>query len=91
MAAFYTYVLANPAGRIYVGQTNDIERRLAEHNDPDYRGTLHTKRHPGPWRLLLAESFTTRAEAIRHEKALKGGQGREWIREHLLPTDAGGC
>ena len=38
----------NPQGEIYIGQTSDLNRRLAQHNDPDYRGTLHTKRHVGP-------------------------------------------
>jgi len=28
------YVLVNPEGKTYVGQTADLERRLAEHNDP---------------------------------------------------------
>lgn len=32
--AFFVYVLANPQGKSYVGQTADLERRLAQHNDP---------------------------------------------------------
>lgn len=85
--AFHLYILANPESEIYVGQTGDLQRRLAQHNDPQFRGTLHTKRHAGPWRLLHAEQFTTRAEAMQRERALKGAQGRQWIRDTLL----GGC
>lgn len=31
---FWVYVLENAAGRFYVGQTDDLGRRLAQHNDP---------------------------------------------------------
>ncbi len=82
--AFFTYVLLNPRGEIYVGQTADLERRLAQHNDPDNRLTLHTKRRAGPWRLIHSEEFSSRSAAMRREKELKSGKGREWIRRRLL-------
>ncbi len=50
--SFHVYVVANPAGETYVGQTADLARRLQQHNDPCCDLTLHTKRHPGPWELL---------------------------------------
>jgi predicted GIY-YIG superfamily endonuclease len=80
---FHVYVLANPSDRIYIGQTCDLARRLFEHNDPESSGTLYTKRHPGPWRLIHQEAFPSRAEAMRHEKALKTATGRRRIREML--------
>ena len=43
---FWVYVLLNPREEIYIGQTSQLAVRLAQHNDPEYRGTLHTKRHP---------------------------------------------
>ena len=82
--AFWIYVLANPQGKTYVGQTVDLERRLAEHNDPTFHGTLHTKRHPGLWRLVHFEEYATRKEAMRRERELKTGKGREWLRRELL-------
>ena len=84
---FYVYVLVNPGGATYVGQTDDLQRRLAQHNDAGFRGTLHTKRRPGPWRLICSEEHATRASAMRRERELKTGKGREWIRRKLL----GGC
>jgi len=80
---FWVYVLLNPQGQIYVGQTSQLAIRLAQHNDPEYRGTLHTKRHPGPWRLVHQEPFQTRAEAMRRERELKSRRGRQWIRQYL--------
>jgi len=84
---YYVYVLLNPEGKSYVGQTTDLRRRVAQHNDPDFRGALHTKRHKGPWRLIHREEYPTRSEAMRRERELKSGKGREWIKAHVL----GGC
>ncbi len=83
--AFFVYVLANPHAKCYVGQTADLQRRLAQHNDPGCRLTLHTKRHSGPWRLLHFEELPSRSAAMQREKELKSGKGREWIRRVLLP------
>jgi putative endonuclease len=83
----FVYVLANPRDRIYVGHTNDLSRRLREHNDPEFRGTLYTKRHPGPWRVIHQEQHPTRSAAMRRERELKSSRGRDWIRQRL----AGGC
>jgi len=82
--AFCVYVLRNPQGHTYVGQTSDLDRRLAQHNDPNCRLTLHTKRRPGPWRLLHSEEFSSRSAAMQRERELKSGKGREWIRRALL-------
>src|SRR5438034_9153398 len=78
--SYFVYVLLNPQGKLYVGQSDDVPRRLSQHNDPGYRGTLHTKRHPGPWQLVHQEEFPTRSEAMRRERELKSSRGREWIR-----------
>jgi len=81
---FFVCVLLNPEDKIYIGQTADLERRIAQHNDPDCRLTLHTKRHAGPWCLLHFEKLSSRSAAMRREKELKSGRGREWIRRVLL-------
>ena len=84
---FRVYVLVNGEGKTYVGQTGNLSRRLTQHNEPSFRGTLHTKRNPGPWRLLHSEEFPSRGEAMRREKLLKAGKGREFIKSLLR----GGC
>ena len=85
--AYHVYVLLNPDGKTYVGQTGHLQRRLAQHNEPEFRGTVHTKRYRGPRRLVHCEAYPTRAEAMRRERELKSGKGREWIKRELL----GGC
>jgi len=61
------YVLANEQEAIYIGQTNNLARRLAEHN---HRHTIST-RGRGLWRIVHSEEFSDRSSAIRREKALK--------------------
>ena len=81
---YKVYIIVNPEGKTYIGQTNNLERRLKEHNNPNYRGTLYTKRIKGPWKLLYFEGYSTRGEAMKREKELKSGKGRKWIKEVLL-------
>ncbi|MBX3178126.1 MAG: GIY-YIG nuclease family protein [Candidatus Hydrogenedentes bacterium] len=88
---YYVYVLRSAStGKIYIGQTSHLENRLAQHNDPDCTFTMYTKRNQGPWVVIHTEMFPTRRQAMLREKQLKSGQGREWIRAHLLQED-GGC
>jgi len=86
---YFVYVLLNPSGRIYVGQTNQLEERVRQHNDPANDISKYTKRYSGPWKLIHSERFMTRSESMAREKALKSGKGREWIHQHLLPRASG--
>lgn len=81
---FHVYILRNPFDEIYIGQTNDLECRLVQHNDSISRGTLYTKRHSGPWTLIHSEEFPAKAEAMRRERQLKSSRGRAGIREQFL-------
>ena len=74
------YVVVNPEGRTCTGQTEDLQRRLAEHNDPQCRLSRQTNKHRGPWRLLHWEECPSRTEAMKRESQLKSGAGRRFIR-----------
>jgi len=80
---FWVYVIQNPDGRIYTGQTDRLDWRIKQHNDPSHTLTRSTKRFPGPWLLIHSEQFSTRAQAMVREKALKSGQGRAWLKNFL--------
>ncbi len=83
--SFRVYILQSKStARYYCGSTSDVERRLKQHNDPEYKGSKTTKRFAGPWALIWNEEHTTRGEAMKREKFLKRGQGREWIKEHII-------
>ncbi len=74
------YVLQSEStGRRYVGQTADLERRLAEHNDPEHSPSKFTTKHAGPWTLIHHEEYATRSEAMQRERWLKTRSGRRWL------------
>ncbi len=65
---YYVYVLrSKSSGRHYIGQTNDLKRRLVEHN----RGKHKATKNRGPWELLAHIDVSTRSEAVRLEAKLK--------------------
>ncbi len=67
--SFYVYMLANRiGGTLYIGVTNDLVRRVAEHKLKAAEG--FTKRH-GVFRLVYFEQFDQIEQAIRREKRLK--------------------
>ena len=79
---FVVYVLhSEKYDKIYIGFTSNLEGRLKSHNELGNKGWTIKYR---PWTLIHEESFGSKSEAIAREKELKGGQGRQWIRETLL-------
>lgn len=78
---FYTYALYNKTrNKIYVGQTENLEKRLKRHNGEllNKSGSF-TARNDGGWILIHKEQFATRQEALQREKQLKSQKGREFI------------
>ena len=80
---FDAYILQNDTGRFYIGHTDDLKRRLVEHNSHDGPKTKYTLKN-GPWRLVWSERRATRAAAMAREKQIKAMKSARWIREHLL-------
>ncbi len=66
---YTVYILKCADDSYYVGVTNDIERRLKEHNSRKYKG--HTSSRL-PVQLVYAEHFSNINQAIAFEKQLKG-------------------
>ena len=66
---FSVYILySQGTERYYVGSTQDVPKRLREHN----AGKSLSTRAGAPWQLVLVEEFATRSEAVRHEARVKG-------------------
>ena len=80
---FQVYVLQNPAGRFYIGHTDDLDRRIGQHNNPDAGLGKFAPIH-GPWVLVWSERHLTRADAMTREKQIKSMKSARWIRDHLL-------
>ena len=69
---FWVYILrSETTGRYYCGQTNNLDLRLKEHNDPLYQGTKTTKRFEGPWKLIWSQDCVSRSEAMQLEQSIK--------------------
>jgi len=65
---YTTYILVSlTRGKYYTGHTEELEKRLHEHN------TGHTKsiRFGIPWKVIWTEEFPTRAEAMKKEIQIK--------------------
>jgi putative endonuclease len=81
---YYVYVLySEKFNRYYTGFTENIERRLTEHNTDKTKSTRSYK----PWKLIFSEECKTRLEARNREKYYKSGVGREKIKDfHIINT-----
>lgn len=64
----YTYILECRDGSYYTGWTNNLEKRIADHNAG--RGAKYTKAR-GPVVLLYFEAFETKVEAMKREYEIK--------------------
>jgi len=74
---YFVYILRSFADRrLYVGFTDNLARRLSEHN----AGKVPATRKRKPFAMVHAERYAERKEALRRERYLKSGRGREEIR-----------
>lgn len=70
----------NKNGKIYIGQTKDIDQRLQQHENKLNKKSF-TAKFGGEWMLVYAEEKENRKEALSREKQLKSYQGREFIKK----------
>jgi putative endonuclease len=69
MKTYYTYILRCSDESYYVGVTNDIERRLKEHNSDNYPESYTHWRQPVE--LVYIEEDKYINNAIKREKQIK--------------------
>lgn len=73
---YFVYILySSNIDKYYIGQTENIERRLAEHN---------SKRNLGAsdWQIKYVESYENRSDAVKRETEIKAKKRRtylEWL------------
>ena len=78
---YETYVLENSLGKRYTGCTESLSERLLMHNDISLeKAKFHrTTYKKGPWLVVFRKEFETRIEALKFERFLKTGAGRDWL------------
>lgn len=65
--------------KYYIGHTNDVERRLAEHNSVK---AGYTKSYQ-PWTLVYEQKFDRRIEAMTLEKYIKSFKNKSRIKAYI--------
>jgi putative endonuclease len=74
---YYVYVLKSEiVDRNYVGFTQNLHRRLRQHNSGKNKSTKSYL----PWKILFYEEFDDKEKALQRELFLKTGKGREYIK-----------
>jgi putative endonuclease len=70
---FFLYILRNTKNHLYIGVTDNLEKRIERHKSGD--GAEFTKRNK-IYELVYKETFSSLVEARRRERQIKG-----WRRE----------
>ncbi len=70
---FYVYILRCSDGSYYTGHTDDLEKRVAAHQQGVISGYTPVRL---PVHLVFSESFAAREEAFERERQIKG-----WTRQ----------
>ena len=69
---FYCYIIANTAGRTYNGYTNNLKRRLRQHNG-EIKGGAKATSGKGPWKFIaiMTSHEWTAVRAMQNEWSIK--------------------
>lgn len=81
LMSYMTYILLSKiAKKTYVGHTDNLLRRLEEHN----RGRSIFSSRYRPWVILYNESYSLEVDAVKREKYFNSAAGRRWIKKNLF-------
>jgi len=67
---FTVYILRTNKNTLYIGQTNNLEKRLAEHRAKSTRASKYIRSFES-LELVYTENYSTRSEAMKREWQLK--------------------
>ena len=78
----YVYLIQSIShpDQIYVGCTEDLKKRLSNHNSGT---TPHTDKYK-PWKIVVYIAFADKTKAYEFEAFLKSGSGREFRNRRLV-------
>jgi putative endonuclease len=75
--SFTVYALySEKYGKHYYGFTSNLPARLLSHNELGSDWTANYR----PWKIIYTKEFQSKKEAMLHEKWLKTGAGRDFIK-----------
>jgi predicted GIY-YIG superfamily endonuclease len=80
--SFWVYILRCADGSYYTGHTDNLEKRLAMHQQGEIKCYTSTRL---PVQLVYCEEFGARVEALTHERQVKGWSRKK--KEALMRRD----
>lgn len=77
---YFVYVLKSlKDNKLYIGYTDNIERRISQH----MMGKVIATKHRLPLELIYYEAYVNKKDAKGREMFLKGGSGHKYLRKQL--------
>jgi putative endonuclease len=78
---YYVYLLRSKkdSSHKYIGFTEDLRMRLADHNEGENPSTAPYR----PWHLQTYLAFSSKKQALSFEKHIKSGSGHAFARKRL--------
>ncbi len=67
---YFVYVLRTSSNTLYIGQTNNLEKRLIEHKDKKGKGSKYIRSFDS-FELVHSDEFVSRSESMKREIQLK--------------------
>ena len=68
--SYFVYILRTPTNTLYIGQTNNLEKRLQEHKEKSAKSAKYLRPFSS-FELVYKEQYQTRTEALKREYQLK--------------------
>ena len=77
---YFVYVLLSEKDKyFYTGYTNNLKRRIKEHQEGEVKSTKHRL----PIQLVYYEVCINKYDALAREKYLKSGRGKKYLRDRI--------
>ncbi len=84
--SYFIYILRTSSNTLYIGQTNNLEKRLAEHRNKTSKSAKYV-RYFSSFKLIYQETFGSRKETMQREIQLKNwsrAKKEALVRENLV-------
>ncbi|MBI2029362.1 GIY-YIG nuclease family protein [Candidatus Gottesmanbacteria bacterium] len=77
----FLYILKNKDTNVYyIGITNNIKRRLEEHNG---KHNHYTGKIPGIWKLIFSKEYNNSHDARKEETRLKKAKNKRYLEWYI--------
>lgn len=72
--SYFVYILRTSSNTLYIGQTNNLDKRIKEHQEKKSKSAKYIKYFTS-CKLVYSEIYETRSDAMKRECELK-----QWTR-----------